>query len=79
MLDSQAGRPPRPLLFVWNGGPGSSTAQQQLLGLGPRMVKMGDDFGTSGPFSTKELVDNQETWLQVADLVFMDPGTAGSP
>ena len=76
-LDRDPAAPPRPLTFVWNGGPGSSGSQPHLLGFGPRRVRTGDDFATSPPFSETELEDNQETWLTATDLVFVDPVGTG--
>ena len=76
-LDRPAGSPPRPLTFVWNGGPGSSVSQPHLLGFGPRIAKMDDDFGTARPISETEMEDNQETWLTATDLVFVDPVGTG--
>lgn len=52
---------PRPLAFVWNGGPGANSATLHFEVAGP---KRGEDG---------RLVDNQETWLTEADLVFVDP------
>ena len=52
----------RPLTFLWNGGPGSSSSLVHLLGFGPRRVRTG-----ASP------VDNQGTWLDFTDLVFVDP------
>jgi carboxypeptidase C (cathepsin A) len=76
-LDQPSRTPPRPLTFVWNGGPGSSVSQPHLLGFGPRIAKMGDDYGTAGPISESEMEDNQETWLTATDLVFVDPVGTG--
>jgi carboxypeptidase C (cathepsin A) len=55
-------RPLRPLMFLWNGGPGSSSSLVHLLGFGPRRLQ---PDGTA--------VANQGTWLDIADLVFVDP------
>ena len=76
-LDRPTATPLRPLTFVWNGGPGSSVSQPHLLGFGPRIAKMGDDYGTAGPISELEMEDNQETWLTATDLVFVDPVGTG--
>lgn len=76
-LDRAPGNGPRPLLFYWNGGPGSSASQPHLLGFGPRIAKMDDDFATAGPISETTMVDNDATWLAAADLVFVDPGGTG--
>lgn len=61
-LDSTAGAKPRPLTFLWNGGPGSSSSLVHLLGFGPRRLQ---PDGTA--------VDNRGTWLDQTDLVFVDP------
>src|SRR5687767_904956 len=34
--DPVPGEPRRPLTFLWNGGPGSSSSQVHLVGFGPR-------------------------------------------
>lgn len=61
----------RPLMFSFNGGPGSSSVWLHLGAVGPKRVKMLPDGGL--PDSPYELVDNPETWLQDTDLVFIDP------
>jgi carboxypeptidase C (cathepsin A) len=65
----------RPLMFSFNGGPGSSSVWLHLGALGPRRVKMLDDGGL--PPSPYELVDNEHTWLDQTDLVFIDPVGTG--
>ncbi len=61
----------RPLMFSFNGGPGSSSVWLHLGALGPRRVKMLDDGGLPAP--PYQLVDNEYTWLDQTDLVFIDP------
>lgn len=56
---------PRPLAFVWNGGPGANASTLHFEIAGPKRGE-GD-----------RLVDNAETWLTHADLVFVDPIGAG--
>lgn len=53
--------PPRPVTFVWNGGPGANSATLHFEVVGPKRAE-----GT-------RLVDNAETWLADTDLVFVDP------
>lgn len=65
----------RPLTFSFNGGPGSSSVWLHLGVLGPRRVKMNDD-GTTLPPPYK-LVDNEYSWLDLTDLVFIDPVSTG--
>jgi carboxypeptidase C (cathepsin A) len=51
----------RPLMFVWNGGPGASSSLLHFVAAGPRRVE------------GETLVDNDDSWLSAADLVFVDP------
>jgi carboxypeptidase C (cathepsin A) len=65
----------RPLTFSFNGGPGSSSVWLHLGVLGPRRVKMNDD-GTTLPPPFK-LEDNDQSWLDLTDMVFIDPVSTG--
>jgi len=64
----------RPVTFIYNGGPGSSTMWLHMGAFGPRRVVTADDQHTSpAPY---ELVDNADSLLDASDLVFIDaPGT----
>ncbi|MGD0892800.1 MAG: hypothetical protein ABR923_14830 [Terracidiphilus sp.] len=66
---------PRPLLFAWNGGPGSNAALLELGALGPRRIDKRPETSKAGEPSP--LVDNDDTWLEFADLVFVDPIDTG--
>ena len=61
----------------WNGGPGSSSSQVHLMGFGPRRLKTADAYPTQPFLTGSELADNQETWLDESDLVFVDPVGTG--
>jgi len=74
-LDQPADAARRPLMFSFNGGPGSSSVWLHLGALGPRRVRMLDDGGL--PPAPYELVDNEYTWLDQTDLVFIDPVGTG--
>ena len=63
--------PDRPVTFVFNGGPGASSAYLHLGALGPKRVAFADD-GTAPPPPSR-LVPNGESWLGFSDLVFIDP------
>ncbi|QBR93186.1 S10 family peptidase [Nocardioides euryhalodurans] len=65
----------RPISFVFNGGPGSSSIWLHLGLLGPRRVDMGDAGSLAPP--PYGLVDNAETLLRDSDLVFIDPMSTG--
>ncbi|HLK14627.1 MAG TPA: hypothetical protein VKT78_07455, partial [Fimbriimonadaceae bacterium] len=60
----------RPVLFAFNGGPGSSTMWLHMGTIGPRRAHMNDDG--SMPQPPFEVTDNQETWLNSSDLVLLD-------
>ncbi|MHC4262478.1 MAG: S10 family peptidase [Planctomycetota bacterium] len=65
----------RPVMFCFNGGPGSSSVWLHLGLYGPRRVDLGEEgFDLSQPY---DLVDNAHSVLDVADLVFIDPVTTG--
>jgi carboxypeptidase C (cathepsin A) len=68
---------PRPLLFAWNGGPGSNAALLHMAAMGPRRLSMGDVYATADPAQMSSLVDNEATWLGATDLVFVDPVGTG--
>ncbi|MEA2002990.1 MAG: peptidase S10 [Actinomycetota bacterium] len=65
----------RPIVFAFNGGPGSSSVWLHLGALGPRRVLMDDDGMPYTP--PGRLVDNAYSILDVADLVFIDPVGTG--
>ena len=64
----------RPIMFFFNGGPGSSTVWLHMGSLGPKhVVTTGDQHLPAAPY---KLVDNAYSLLDASDLVFIDmPGT----
>lgn len=65
----------RPLMFSFNGGPGSSSVWLHLGVLGPKVVKMLPDG--SYPPPPFELADNPHSFLPFTDMVFIDPVGTG--
>lgn len=64
----------RPITFLYNGGPGSSTIWLHMLAFGPKRVVVGS--GTLTPPAPYQLVNNNDSLLDASDLVFIDaPGT----
>jgi len=64
----------RPIIFFFNGGPGSSTVWLHMGAFGPKRVVTADDSHT--PAAPYKLVDNAYSLLDASDLVFIDaPGT----
>lgn len=74
-LDDPTDSKHRPLMFSFNGGPGSASVWLHLGAIGPRRVKMSPEGKMPAP--PFELEDNQSTWLDQTDLVFIDPVGTG--
>jgi carboxypeptidase C (cathepsin A) len=67
----------RPITFLFNGGPGSSTVWLHMGAFGPKRVVTADDTHT--PAAPYQLVNNDQSLLDASDLVFIDaPGTGFS-
>ena len=64
----------RPIAFCFNGGPGSSSVWLHMGFLGPKIVEINDLSPPSLPVGYK---DNQNTLLNLCDLVFIDPVSTG--
>lgn len=65
----------RPVVFIFNGGPGASSVFLHLCSLGPKILRNCTPAGTSDPRTALE--DNPASPLDVADLVFIDPTDTG--
>ncbi len=65
----------RPIAFVYNGGPGSSSIWLHMGAFGPRRV-VNTNAGFTPPAPYK-LEDNANSLLDKADLVFIDPVGTG--
>ena len=65
----------RPIIFSFNGGPGASSVWLHLGLLGPRRVLAGDAGQPLPP--PYQLVDNEYSLLDLADIVFIDPVSTG--
>jgi carboxypeptidase C (cathepsin A) len=67
----------RPLTFLYNGGPGSSTMWLHMGSFGPRRVATTDTQHVPG--APYQIVNNEHSLLDASDLVFIDaPGTGFS-
>lgn len=63
----------RPVTFIYNGGPGSSTLWLHMGAWGPERVVLNDTSHINPPYKT---VNNEYSLLDASDLVFIDaPGT----
>lgn len=66
----------RPVMFAFNGGPGSSSVWLHLGVLGPRRIDFPGD-GTEPVTPPARLINNESSILDVCDLVFIDPVSTG--
>jgi len=66
----------RPVVFIFNGGPGSASVWLHMGAWGPRRVVTPPDATGAGaaPYT---VVDNEHSLLDVADMVFIDPVGTG--
>jgi carboxypeptidase C (cathepsin A) len=67
----------RPIMFFYNGGPGSATMYLRMASMGPVRVELPDlQHPVGGPY---KIVSNEYSLLDAADIVFIDaPGTGYS-
>jgi carboxypeptidase C (cathepsin A) len=65
----------RPVTFAFNGGPGASSAFLNFGAIGPKRIQ----FGAQGdaPSDSPVARDNPNSWLDMTDLVFIDPVGTG--
>ncbi|MGZ8286564.1 MAG: S10 family peptidase [Allosphingosinicella sp.] len=68
--------PNRPVAFLFNGGPGSGSLWLHMGAFGPKRVAIPSDARDDGapPFP---ILDNPDSLLDVADIVFIDPVGTG--
>jgi carboxypeptidase C (cathepsin A) len=65
----------RPIIFAYNGGPGSSSYWLHMGIMGPKRIVVDDpNYNQPAPY---ELVNNEFSILDVADVVMMDPVGTG--
>ena len=65
----------RPISFVFNGGPGASSAYLHVGGLSPWRVLFKPDGNLHPP--PVRIANNPESWIAFTDLVFVDPVGTG--
>lgn len=65
----------RPIIFAYNGGPGSSSYWLHMGIMGPKRIVVDDpNYNPAAPY---ELVNNEFSILDIADVVMMDPVGTG--
>jgi carboxypeptidase C (cathepsin A) len=65
----------RPVAFIYNGGPGSSSVWLHMGGFGPRRIVTSNALPT--PPAPYQVVDNSDSLLDKTDMVFIDPVGTG--
>lgn len=74
-LDDVTDPATRPLTFAFNGGPGSASIWLHMAAMAPRRANLSPEGEALPP--PYQLVDNESTWLDLTDLVFIDPVSTG--
>ena len=69
--------PNRPVIFAYNGGPGSCSMYVHAGFFGTKRVKYGDEVDRPTSLPPYEVIDNPDCLLDVADLVIIDPVGTG--
>lgn len=64
----------RPLIFSFNGGPGSASVWMHIAYTGPRILNIDDEGYPVQPYGVKQ---NNYSILDVADIVFVNPVNTG--
>jgi carboxypeptidase C (cathepsin A) len=67
-------RSARPLVFSFNGGPGSASVWMHLAYTGPRLLRIDEEGFPIQPYGVQE---NPHSILDVADVVYVDPVNTG--
>ncbi|NQZ04153.1 MAG: carboxypeptidase [Idiomarina sp.] len=67
-------REKRPIVYSFNGGPGSASVWMHLAYTGPKVLKLSDEGYPVQPYGVE---DNPYSILDVADIVFINPVNTG--
>jgi carboxypeptidase C (cathepsin A) len=73
--DEEEEKAQRPITFAFNGGPGAASVFLHLGALGPKRILLKEEEEASPP--PYRLIENAYTWLDITDLVFIDPVGTG--
>lgn len=64
----------RPIVFSFNGGPGSASVWMHIGYTGPRFLNIDDEGNPVQPYG---VIENPHSILDVADIVYIDPVNTG--
>lgn len=65
----------RPITYTFNGGPGSASVWLHMGAIGPKRILMSDKGDALAP--PYKYINNEYSWLDKTDLVFIDPINTG--
>ncbi len=74
---AQTGAANRPVMFVFNGGPGSASLWLHMGFFGPKVVKVPSEADKDDGAAPYTVISNDQCLLDVTDLVFIDPVGTG--
>jgi carboxypeptidase C (cathepsin A) len=63
----------RPVMFIFNGGPGSASVWLHVGFFGPKVVKVDSEGKVDDGAAPYRFVENNQALLDLTDLVFIDP------
>src|ERR1700754_692274 len=72
--DDVSDRSTRPLVISFNGGPGTPSVWMEIGYTGPRLLNIDDEGYPVQPYGLRE---NNNSILDVADIVYLDPVNTG--
>ncbi|MGJ8549993.1 S10 family peptidase [Winogradskyella wichelsiae] len=64
----------RPIIYSFNGGPGSASVWMHIAYTGPKVLKIDDEGYPVQPYGVK---DNPNSILDIADIVYINPVNTG--
>ena len=76
-LDTPQASTQRPVMFIFNGGPGSASVWLHMGLFGPKLVQVASEADGDDGAAPYPIVDNPYGLLDLADLVFIDPVGTG--
>jgi carboxypeptidase C (cathepsin A) len=69
-----ADRSKRPIVFSFNGGPGSASVWMHVAYTGPKLLNIDDEGYPIQPYGIR---DNPHSILDIADIIYIDPVNTG--
>lgn len=74
---AKTGETNRPVMFIFNGGPGSASVWLHMGFFGPKVVKVPSGANEDDGAAPFQIIENKQCLLDLTDLVFIDPVGTG--